>query len=528
LEKEKQDIFEKIWSFFASVRLTIVVLIVLAITSIIGTIVEQQAEPARNIALLAKFFGDKTAPTVYNIFVKFGFMDMYHSWWFVTLLIIFSINLVVCTIERFPKTLRLVKNPIKPISENAIRSMPVKMDITLKTDIQKAKNAAHKSLSESRYRAFESTGNNSVQLYSQKGRYSRLGLYIVHISIILILIGAIIGARFGFDGYVNIPEGSTYAFALKRTGPLSKAEESERQRILDTLVQVQDNINMAVKRLGMPLDILYTRMEKYGIKPLDFAVRCNWYDTKYYSGTDMPQEFQSELVIIDDGKEVMKKVIEVNHPLTYKGYTFYQSSYGMLDRTRGVFILHVAGPDGTSDTLRLGFGDTFSIPNTGIKGTILNFSPALARDRVTGALTTYSENMVNPAVAIEFDIPGMEKFTGWILKRYPETGVLPDGSTITFKDYWGVEYTGLQVAKDPGVGLIYFASVVMTIGLYAAFFMSHRKVWVNIIDESHGKKKGTVKVLIGGSTSKNRLAFEREIEKITDGIKKEVNGGGKG
>ena len=134
-EKAKKDMFDKVWSFFASVRLAIFILITLALTSIIGTIVEQQAEPAKNIALLAKFFGDSTAPTVYNIFVKFGFMDMYHSWWFVGLLVLFSINLIICTLERFPKTLRLVRSPLKPLRENAIKSLPIKKEITIKEEV---------------------------------------------------------------------------------------------------------------------------------------------------------------------------------------------------------------------------------------------------------------------------------------------------------------------------------------------------------------------------------------------------------
>ncbi len=131
--------------------------------------------------------------------------------------------------------------------------------------------------------------------------------------------------------------------------------------------------------------------------------------------------------------------------------------------------------------------------------------------------------MVNPAVGIEFDSPNMGKFTGWILKRYPETGVLPDGSQIKFIDYWGVEYTGLQVSKDPGVWLIYLASIIMAFGLYAAFFMSHKKIWIILRSETSGEK-GSVKIIAGGSASKNRLAFEREIERILSKVSQTIEG----
>jgi cytochrome c biogenesis protein len=522
-EKGKQDIFEKIWNFFASVKFTIFILITLVLTSIVGTIVEQRAEPAQNIKLLAKFFGDSTAPAVYNIFAQFGFMDMYHSWWFITILSLFCINLIVCTVERFPKTLRLVKAQQRPLRENAIKSLPIKKEMTFKTTIDKAKEAVFNSLSASKYRVFEAQDENAVQLYSQKGRYTRFGLYVVHVSIILIFIGAIIGAKFGFSGFLNIPEGSSYPFALSNTGPLTKEARRERNTIINALETTHD-ISLVSQNLGMPLDILKTRMKKYGIVPLGFSVKCNWYNTDYYGDSDTPLEFQSELVIIKDGKEVMQKVIEVNHPLTYRGIKFFQSSYGMVPNAVGIFVLKVSTKDGSEETFRLRFGESFTVPGTNIRGTILNFSPALTRDRETGVLTTYKETMVNPAVAIEFDFPDMQRFTGWILKRYPETGILPDGSQVKFEDYWGVEYTGLQVSKDPGVGLIYIACIVMTIGLYVAFFMSHKKIWIRLSPETV-KKKNSVKIALGGSASKNRLAFEREIEKIVAKISQNIDGG---
>jgi cytochrome c biogenesis protein len=473
-EKDKKDIFEIVWKFFASVKLAIFLLITLALSSIVGTIVEQQAEPARNIALLAKFFGDSLAPTVYNIFAKLGFMDMYRSWWFIAFLAMFSINLIICSLERFPKTLRLIRTPLRPLGEKVIKTLPVKKEATFQTSLATVRDEFFNSLNTSRYRVLEATEKDSVLFYSQKGKYARLAVYVVHLSIIMIFIGAIIGARFGFKGYLNLPEG---------------------------------NIS----------NIVYESPEK--TIPLGFSIKCNWYNTLYYDGIDTPREFQSELVIYENGKEIMKKVIEVNDPLKYKGITFFQSSYGMLSNSRGLFVLTISPKGGQENVLWLKFGETFEIPGTGIKGTIVDFSPALTRDRYTGELTTYSENMVNPAVAISFEMPGDNKFTGWILRRYPETGVLPGGHRITFEDYWGVEYTGLQVARDPGVWLIYLASIIMTIGLYVCFFISHKKIYVSILND-----KNSVRIAIGGSTYRNRLAFEKEVEKILSHATKAIEG----
>ena len=497
-DKEKTDIFESIWKFLASVKLAIYTLIIIALSSIVGTIVEQAAEPAKNIALLAKFFGDNLAPTVYNIFAKMGFMDMYSSWWFVSFLAIFSINLIVCSIDRFPKTWRSIRKPQRPLPENAIKSLGIKKNLHFKTSLNVAKDEFLNLLKSSRYKVSEASEEGSVQLYTQKNRYAKLTVYVVHLSIILIFIGAVIGSKFGFKGYVNVVEGRS--------------------------------TKVAYKSPGEPI-------------PLGFEVKCLWYETEYYGATSTPREFMSELVILDKGREVMRKVIEVNNPLKYKGITFYQSSYGLLTGVMddfmiedvesrrqttlqpkftkypnqvGNFIVKVTPANGQETTLTLRRGDTFDIPGTEIKGTVVGFSPTLDRDRMTGALGTseyYKDKMMNPAVAIEVESPGKKPFVGWYLKKDP-TWIVPEGGhELEFVDFRGVEFTGLQVAKDPGVWFIYIACIVMGISLYLCFFISNKKLWVHISHESPGNK-GPVRITVGGSTNRNKINFEKEIDKL--------------
>jgi cytochrome c biogenesis protein len=504
-EKKKTDIFESLWKFFASVKLAIFIFIILAVSSIIGTIVEQQAEPAKNIALLAKFFGDSAAPTVYNIFAKLGFMDMYRSWWFVSFLILFCLNLIVCSLERLPKTWKFIQRPLKPLTESGLKAMPIKREQSLKTSVKVAKDEFVNALTSAGYKILEATGDDSVQIYTQKGKFGRLGAYVVHISIILIFIGAIIGARFGFNAYLNLPEGATSDVAY-----------------------------------SSPTDVI----------PLGFSIKCNWYNTEYYNESMAPREFQSELVVIEDGREVLRKVIEVNDPLVYKGITFFQSSYGVLRGTLdeffvskdptdgrmstlqpsfsrfpnrfGYFILTVASANGQTETLRLRRGDTFSIPGTDIRGTVVGFSPTLDRDRATGALGTniaFKDQLVMPAVAVEIDAPGRNKFVGWFLKNERIT-VLPDADhTIEFKDFRGIEYTGLQVSRDPGVWLIYIACIVMAIGLYVSFFIPHKKIWVNIAGA-----KNSVRVSVGATANRNKLNLENEIDKLVSAAKEAIEG----
>ena len=75
---------DSVWKFFASVRLTIVLLLTLAITSIIGTLIPQNEAPQ---AYLEAF-----GPSLYRFFDLLGFLDLYHSWWYQALMLLLALN----------------------------------------------------------------------------------------------------------------------------------------------------------------------------------------------------------------------------------------------------------------------------------------------------------------------------------------------------------------------------------------------------------------------------------------------------
>ena len=524
MEKGKEKTFiDKIWDFFASIRLAIVIFALLAVTSIIGTIIEQNAEPERNLRLLAKFFGTTTAPALYGIFERLGFMDMYHSWWFVTILLLFAANLIICSIERLPKILKVVREPIKPLSEDRFKGFGIKKEIVLKGKPESTRKAIADAVKKiAGINLAEVKEENGYQFYAQKGNYTRLGVYITHFSILVILLGALIGIFFGFKGFLNLPEGKTYSFAFSRTGHLSKMEDAERERMLNTLEASGGNPSSASRQLGMDEAALQERLRKYGVKLLGFGIRCDEFTVDFYGNSDMPKAYKSRLTVLKDNKEVMKKVIEVNDPLTYEGVTFYQSSYGIVPGGGGdsIFRLRVTPKDGKTEALNIKFNDTFTIPGTTITGKVEDFSPALAFDQKTRKVFTYAEQMNNPAVFITFSESGKQNFGGWILKRYPETWRLPEGHIVEFADLWGIQYTGLQVRKDPGVWVVYLGCIAMAIGLFIAFFMSHKRIWIKLLEE-----KNTTRVIIGATANKNKQGFERKIDKLTHFLANTKEGG---
>lgn len=59
---------------------------------------------------------------------------------------------------------------------------------------------------------------------------------------------------------------------------------------------------------------------------LPFKIKLIDFDKKFYQGTMISKSFKSN-VVVEDGDLSFKRVIEMNSPLRYKGYTFYQSSF---------------------------------------------------------------------------------------------------------------------------------------------------------------------------------------------------------
>ena len=476
VEKKSKTLTDKIWNMFASVKLAVVIFSLIALTSMVGTVIEQQVEPEKNIKVLVKILGigHEAAHSVLGVLDKLQFTDMYHSWWFLAFLLLFAANLIICSLDRLPRVLKLVREKVRAVPLDYIEKMSITRTLSKKDKASQMKELAVSSLNSVGFKPLESAGEHGTQLYAEKGNYTRLGVYITHLSILIILAGAILGLLFGYNAMLNLPEGEVSSFAYK-----------DRETKI----------------------------------PLGFDLRCDNFEVDYYPGTDMPKAYKSWLTVIKNGKEVIsKRPIVVNDPLTYNGITFYQSSFGTLPSgtENGIVVLRAVSSSGKAEQINTRIGGSFTIPGTSISGRITNFSPALSIDQ-TGRAYTYSDQMTNPAIYVEF--VGVGK-SGWILKRYPETWSLPDGNRVEFLDYWGVQYTGLQVRKDPGVLIVYLGCMLMAIGLYMTFFMSHKRIWINISEEKSG-----LKVLIGASVNKNRAAFEGKIEKLVGMLNAGQKGG---
>jgi cytochrome c biogenesis protein len=490
---------EKVWKFFSSVKLAVVLLIILAIVSVIGTVIQQNEAPERYLR--------EYSQTTVQLFEMLGFFDMYHTWWFVLLLFLFTTNLTVCTLERFPHTWKLVRTPLRPIDENSLKAVSFRKEIQLKADAGKAEQKAAAVLKARGFRFIESRGPDSTQYISQKGIFSRFGVYITHMSILLIFTGALIGSFFGFKAFLNLPEGAASQVVYLRNEPL------------------WDQIMAALGIAKSP--VIHDPQVGVPAMPLGYYIRCDNFDVDYYVGrsgmpTGMPSEYHSTLSIFDlSGQKVLDKRIRVNDPLTYHGVTFYQSSYGVVPNAHGKIVLNIRKKSDTQsggETVAVDPGASLFIPSIDRTIKVLNFSPFGMRDRSTGQVqyfSTENQDFINPAVELEVSRGNKALYRTTVLKTDPAGPYMPEDYVISYRGYEGVRYTGLQVTKDPGVWVVYTGFIMLCIGPPIAFFGSHRKLWIRIQD-----RQGQSTILVAGSANRNRIGFERALNSIAEDLSK--------
>ncbi|KJU87703.1 ResB-like protein, partial [Candidatus Magnetobacterium bavaricum] len=262
----------------------------IGLLSILGTVIEQNAEPEKNVRLFKKIFGEALAPTAYQISESLGFMDMYSSWWFLMLLALLALNLIVCSIDRLPGIRRIVSRPMTPLKEEGFGHHGINKEFTYKGSINDVRIKVVTALKQLGFRPYEFAFERGIQYYARKWQNVRYAVYVIHLSIIVILLGAVIGIQFGFRGFMKIDEGQTTDKVFSRKG---------------------------------------------GENHLGFSLRCDDFTVQFYGDTDTPKTYLSWLTIIENGQEILKTSIEVNRPMSYKGYTFYQSSYGALGEENG-------------------------------------------------------------------------------------------------------------------------------------------------------------------------------------------------
>jgi cytochrome c biogenesis protein len=442
-----------LWDFFCSLTLTMFLLPALAVTSIIGTVIPQGAVAAN--------YARSIGPARMKLYQALGFFDMYHSWWFILLLGLLCLNLIACSIKRLPQIWRIVTRPQTVLGKSLEKTLPNLATLAVPGEALAVQERLTRILSHE-FGSPQVTEQDGVyHLFVQKAPWCRFAVYAVHLSILIILLGAIVGSLFGFKGFANITEGESV-----------------------------------------------TRITSKGEKEIDlgFAVRCEQFRASFYD-TGAPKEFKSILTVLENGQPVpgyTRVPIIVNDPLTYKGITFYQSSYGKA----GEHVFTASEPDGSHPaTFKVASKGSVQLPDGG----------GLCLLETADDVSSFRPGLSGAAALVELHSADGSSRQTMVFANHPELNRRAQrengGPLLGYLGGKERMFTGLQVAHDPGVWIVWLGCLLMVIGVYVAFFWSHRRIWAQVSDG---------KIVIGGNASKNPAGFQLEFDRLLAHIKAEL------
>jgi cytochrome c biogenesis protein len=437
--------------FFTSIRLAIILLIILAVASVLGTLIPQQRGLEEYAARYGQFAG---------LLIRLQLTRLYHSIWYLAILGLFALNIIVCTLTRLSPKWKKAVRPHVQAEAKSLLALKIKDRYKKNAPLSAVKAELEKSLASSRYRLRSAGQDSKVHLMARKKILGIFGSDVVHLGLLIILAGGIVSGLTSVRKELALKEGETF--------PVPKSS---------------------------------------------FELRLDKFTTEYYPDGSV-KAWKSAVTVIENANPVLAKTIVVNRPLTYHGYSFYQTSYGWNWDNPAVEIWSKKKNDPSFlKKLKLKVGEQVPLDDKDQTSvSVARFIP----DFVLGEGNepqTRSLQPNNPAAFVEGFRGGEKIFSGWIFANFPDMDRIHAAKetdlSFELKSFEAGQYSVLEAAKDPGANLIWIGCILTMLGLALAFYWPHWEIKA-VLEESQGKTE----VIAGGIALKNRDSFQSEFEKI--------------
>jgi cytochrome c biogenesis protein len=295
----------------SSMRFAISLLTVIAIASIIGTVLKQN-EPMPS-------YVNQFGPFWYEIFAKLGLYAVYSAWWFLLIMGFLVVSTSLCIARNAPKMIKDMRSWREHVREASLLNFhhraewtaPLTRGALAQRSAERLAHAGYKT------RLVEKEGGTLVA--AKKGAGTRFGYIFAHSAIVIICLGGLLDSdltiRFQMWAFGKTP----YAGA----GFIDKIGAEHRLGVNNPTFRGNTQIGE-----GQASDVaILPQQNGVLVQELPVIIKLDKFIIDFYS-TGMPKLFASEVHVQDkETGRIFPATIKVNEPLVYKGIAVYQSSF---------------------------------------------------------------------------------------------------------------------------------------------------------------------------------------------------------
>jgi len=325
--------FQQLWNTFKSMRVAIILLLVILAASLFNMFAGEFVVPVDGGAAQAgmtyrNYYGEPGA----TLLLLFQIYSPYHSWWFTGLLFLLSLSLLVCAIDRAPVVYNLAFRP------HFLREPGGYGELTPNYRLVGlgASASLESVLRKSGYRVWkESLPDGRILIDGEKYAWAHTGAWLVHIGLILLVLGGAMIARGayiaqakGMPGEMLSQDESAWGFNVRvddfrvEFHPLTDGQWVALDNGgIGRIVSKDSDTTFEVEQFQPD----HRFLKGVGASRLSNRID-NWTEDGRLDQGNI-SDYIATLTVIENGKEMLTERVEVNHPLRYKGYRFYQSSF---------------------------------------------------------------------------------------------------------------------------------------------------------------------------------------------------------
>lgn len=312
MDKKRSLKHHPLLTFIGSMNLAIVLLVMLAIASVIGTILKQNEAYASYVI--------KFGPFWFDVFRTLELYDVYSAIWFLTVLAFLLLSISACVWRHWAHFVKDMLSYQEHTHATQLQKMGLSVQGERVENSVQVRDEAQQLFKKSGFKFKVETKETDTLIAAKKGAGHRLGYFFTHIAIVIICLGALLDSniKFKVQEWMGLVQAETRSIALTDVNP--KANIAVDNNSFRGSVNIPE---------GKSADVVFlTFKEGYLVQKLPFTVQVVDFRVEHYD-TGMPKSFESDIILsAPDLEEPIKTTIFVNKPLYYKDYAIYQSSFG--------------------------------------------------------------------------------------------------------------------------------------------------------------------------------------------------------